>query len=157
MDPAPTIPPHWEQDLATAVGRLAAAVQHYRSTMRRDRYGMDSRGGMALGVLHASGPLTPGQLSGLINLTPPATTELLDRLDRAGYISRRPHPTDRRKVLVATTAAADDLAAREWSDFAQLIGDALRDNDQHLRDQVIQAIGAVVRTVERAMPAPGPS
>ena len=35
-------------------------------------------------------------------------TALLDRLEKSGHLQRRPHPSDRRKVLVTSTSHADD-------------------------------------------------
>lgn len=35
-------------------------------------------------------------------------TALLDRLEKSGHLRRRPHPSDRRKVLVSSTTHADD-------------------------------------------------
>ena len=40
-------------------------------------------------------------------LSPSATTDLVDRLEGAGLVSRHPHPTDRRVTLVRVTAAGD--------------------------------------------------
>ena len=48
---------------------------------------------------------SPGQLSERLGLTTGSITSLLDRLARAGYLTREPHPTDRRKTVVRTTAS----------------------------------------------------
>lgn len=54
----------------------------------------------ALEHLEAAGPLTPRDLGARLALTSGAVTMLADRLERAGWVSRRPHPTDRRSVLL---------------------------------------------------------
>src|ERR687889_2902026 len=41
---------------------------------------------------------TPGQLSAALHLSAPATSAMLDRLERLGHVHRVPHPTDRRSV-----------------------------------------------------------
>ncbi|MFC1437118.1 MarR family transcriptional regulator [Streptacidiphilus sp. N1-10] len=46
---------------------------------------------------------SPSQLADRLGLTTGSTTALLDRLERAGYLARRPHPTDRRKSIVRAT------------------------------------------------------
>jgi DNA-binding MarR family transcriptional regulator len=46
------------------------------------------------------GPLTPKELAQHSGLAPASVTALIDRLERKGLVQRKPHPTDRRKVLV---------------------------------------------------------
>ena len=54
----------------------------------------------ALEHLEAAGPLTQRQLGDRLSLTSGAITMLVDRLERARLVRRRPHPSDRRAVLV---------------------------------------------------------
>lgn len=49
---------------------------------------------------------TPGQLSAALQLSPSATSALLDRLERFGHVRRTPHPADRRSVVVEITEHA---------------------------------------------------
>lgn len=51
-------------------------------------------------------PLTPGQLARTLAISTAATTSVINRLTDAGLISRTPHPSDRRKQLLRTTADA---------------------------------------------------
>jgi len=60
----------------------------------------------ALEHLDDEGPLTPGQLAERLNLTAGAVTALIDRLERAGWVSRTPHPSDRRSHVLALTESA---------------------------------------------------
>lgn len=50
--------------------------------------------------LHLDGPLTPRELGQRVNLSSGAITPLIDRLEARGFVERRPHPSDRRSVLV---------------------------------------------------------
>jgi DNA-binding MarR family transcriptional regulator len=67
----------------------------------------------ALGLLQFRGPMTAGQLAEAAALSPGATTAVLDRLERRGFVRRRPDAEDRRRVLVEVTpealAISDDL------------------------------------------------
>jgi DNA-binding MarR family transcriptional regulator len=63
-------------------------------------------------------PATPGWLGAQLGLTSPATTALLDRLERAGHIDRQRSPVDRRKVQIRVSAAAIDLG---WTFFGPLL------------------------------------
>ena len=51
------------------------------------------------------GGLTPGELSGLCAITPPAITKRLDALEGVGLVERVPHETDRRATRVRLTDA----------------------------------------------------
>lgn len=57
-------------------------------------------------------PLGAGDLAELTNLTTGAVTGVLNRLERAGYASRRPDPADRRRVRVV---ADPEAAARVFA------------------------------------------
>lgn len=69
-----------------------------------------------LGYLQLKGePVSPGDIINHLGLTSGAGTALLDRLEGAGYITRRRHPEDRRSVLIVLDkeAAAEPLALHE--------------------------------------------
>ncbi|MER5857379.1 MULTISPECIES: MarR family transcriptional regulator [Streptomyces] len=50
--------------------------------------------------------LTAGDLAARAHVTTGAVTGILNRLERAGYVTRRPDPADRRRVRVAAVPAA---------------------------------------------------
>ena len=91
----------------------AAALQRFGLQRDRMRAALASQAGIspadldALEHLEADGPLTQRQLGERLSLTSGAVTMLVDRLERAGWVQRRPHPTDRRYVLVGLSAAAE--------------------------------------------------
>jgi hypothetical protein len=51
-------------------------------------------------LLQLDGPATPGWLAEKTGLTTGAVTGMIDRLERAGYVTRVPDPNDRRRVIV---------------------------------------------------------
>ena len=66
-----------------------------------------------LTALRRAGPgrsLSPTILAQVGQMTSGGMTNRLDRLESAGLIARKPHPDDRRGVLVSLTAAGEDLA-----------------------------------------------
>ncbi|WP_330250607.1 MarR family transcriptional regulator [Nocardia sp. NBC_00565] len=56
------------------------------------------------------GPLAAGELSAQLELSPAATTTVIDRLVRAGFVTRTQDQANRRRVLVAATEAAQATA-----------------------------------------------
>lgn len=51
--------------------------------------------------------ITAKDLARRLDISSASTTVLIDRLEKSGHVERRPHPTDRRAVVVAVTAASD--------------------------------------------------
>lgn len=54
--------------------------------------------------------LSMGELADLLAMDPPNVTTLVDDLQRAGLVKRQPHATDRRVLLVVSTAAGAKIA-----------------------------------------------
>ena len=52
-------------------------------------------------LLQLHGPGTPGWLAKMTGLSTGAVTGLVDRLERAGYVTRAQDPQDRRRVIVS--------------------------------------------------------
>lgn len=84
----------------------AAMRRRTRDSMRMNetdllaiRYVMQAR--------QAGKPLGPKDLSRLLNISTASTTALIDRLQKGGYLTRRPHPTDRRALEIIPTDNAD--------------------------------------------------
>ncbi|MGW4941868.1 MarR family winged helix-turn-helix transcriptional regulator [Actinoplanes sp. NPDC004185] len=66
-----------------------------------------------------SAPLTQAALSHRIGLTPGATSSLLNRLEKAGHVTRVRDSADRRIVTLRATEGVEDMLA---SFFSPLIG-----------------------------------
>lgn len=54
----------------------------------------------AMQHLIESGPLSPSELATRLGITTAAATMAVDRLVKVGHVSRQPHPSDRRRLLV---------------------------------------------------------
>jgi DNA-binding MarR family transcriptional regulator len=99
LDPAPM----------AVLGRLAEAallVQRDRLEPLFARFGINGGEFDVLASLRRSGggyALTPTALCAATMLSSGGMTDRLDRLEKAGLIERRRHPTDRRGTLVALT------------------------------------------------------
>jgi DNA-binding MarR family transcriptional regulator len=72
----------------------------------------------ALSTLRRHGPMSPGELAAHERVQPPSMTRVVVALEGMGLVSRTPHPTDGRQVVIALTDAAttlldDEARARE--------------------------------------------
>jgi DNA-binding MarR family transcriptional regulator len=59
-----------------------------------------------LDIMTLKGSASPSELAEHTGLSTGATTAMLDRLEKAKLIARRPHPTDRRATLVVLSKEA---------------------------------------------------
>lgn len=67
------------------------------------------------------GPLSPSELGKRLSLTSGAVTTLIDRLEKAGLVRRKPKETDRRGVLVEPTAKMFKLLAPLYRSVAEAL------------------------------------
>jgi ABC-2 type transport system ATP-binding protein len=72
-----------------------------------------------LWVLHRTGPCTQRQLSQLLKCTPRNVTGLVDALERAGFVERTAHPSDRRAIVVRLSEPGRSLIVGWSSDREQ--------------------------------------
>ena len=94
--------------------------------------GINSTDMQAVSLLMTEGPATPGELAERTGLTAGgAITAVVDRLERAGYVTRERDANDRRKVIV--TARVDTVLAKvgpiyqrvgqRWADYLATLSD----------------------------------
>lgn len=111
------------RELAFGLRELLACTDRYRQAAATE-LGIGLPEVVALGDLYQYGPLTPKVLADRLGITSASITAMLDRLQRAGYLVRTPHPTDRRSVLISATESG--LAAVEWffAGFEEAVAEA---------------------------------
>lgn len=71
----------------------------FRNAIGR-RLGLNITDSECLSLLSIKGISTPTELARHTGLTTGSTTAMLDRLERAGFIRRKPNPKDRRGLLI---------------------------------------------------------
>lgn len=110
--------------------RALMAVRDYGVNLTQFRNAMNEWAGLnatdmeCLRLLFQKGTATPTELAKHTGLTSGATTAMLDRLEKAGLIERRPNPNDRRGTLIAPEkSSAEKMAA--WFESARKAQDEL--------------------------------
>jgi DNA-binding MarR family transcriptional regulator len=73
----------------------------------------------------ARGPRSVGQLAEELRVSPPAATQLVDRLAEHGMVDRHNDPEDRRVVLVDYVAGMHEVARRIVEDRRRPLHDAM--------------------------------
>lgn len=69
-------------------------------------------------ITAATEPLTVKQIAEVTGLTTGSATRLVDRLERGGYVTRRPDAQDRRRVLVAAVPDRMTRVQAVWDDLS---------------------------------------
>ena len=110
--------------------RALAAVRDYGVNLTLFQSAMTEWAGLnatdmgCLRLLFQKGIATPSELARHTGLTSGATTAMLDRLEKAGLIERRPNPNDRRGTLIAPAQSSAEKAA-SWFESARNAQDEL--------------------------------
>jgi len=102
-------------DTAALAHDLRLAVMRFARRLRNQR--VDTSVTLthlaALSTLKRSGPMSPGELAAQERVQPPSMTRVVVALEGMGLVTRTPHPTDGRQVIIGLTAAAEDLLSEE--------------------------------------------
>jgi len=97
--------------------RALMAVRDYGVNLTQFQGAMTEWAGLnatdmaCLRLLFQEGIASPSELARHTGLTSGATTAMLDRLERAGLIERRPNPNDRRGTLIAPEKSSSEKVA----------------------------------------------
>ncbi len=103
--------------VVTALRALSREIDRL-DEVAAQRFGVNRTDLRCLELLGGTGALTPTELATALGFTTGGMTTVIDRLERAGYVRRRPDPRDRRRIVVEAT---DLLVAREEEIFGELL------------------------------------
>jgi DNA-binding MarR family transcriptional regulator len=84
----------------------------------------------ALDLARSEEDLTAGRLAQITGLSTSATTAVLDRLERRGFVERRRDPADRRKVVVVATGRHDSELGSIFREVESFTREVLADYDE---------------------------
>jgi DNA-binding MarR family transcriptional regulator len=104
-------------ELGLAVREAQAAVDEMDEAASR-ALGINRTDARCLDVIQREEPVTPGYLAERSGLTTAAVTTVLDRMERAGYVTRERDTEDRRRVLVRLTPLANERIIALYGPFA---------------------------------------
>ena len=97
-----------DADIGDLTRELVTRQQRFESAVAR-ALEVDAVGLAAMDYLILNGSATPTELAHTLDISTAAMTLVLDRLEAADHISRSPHPSDRRKVVISP--AKDSIRA----------------------------------------------
>jgi DNA-binding MarR family transcriptional regulator len=129
-----------------SLGRELSGVTVMLHSRIAERIGLSTTDHKCLDLaMRAEEPLTAGRIAELSGLSTGAVTGVIDRLERAGHVSRVRDPHDRRKVLVEVNKVNEKR-------FARLLGDFVADQQRLVASYTDEQLAAVedylARTIE---------
>jgi DNA-binding MarR family transcriptional regulator len=85
--------------------------------------------------------LRPGELERQMLIAQSNISRLIDRIEAAGYVERRPCEDDKRAQIIALTDTGRALRKRMWPTYAQAIGATV---GAHISDRDAATLGALL-------------
>jgi DNA-binding MarR family transcriptional regulator len=154
-------------DLAVSViGRLFRLVPQLTDLLDHGarEYGMGFARGRVLWALSETGPVVMRVLSQRLGISPRTVTGLIDALEADGWVTRSPHPTDRRATIISLTSAAEDALVTlrgGYEGLAHDLLDGIPEDDLARCRSVLTTIeerlgDAVASRIATGPPPPGP-
>ncbi|HEY4198652.1 MAG TPA: MarR family transcriptional regulator [Mucilaginibacter sp.] len=94
------------------------------------------------------GPSTAGALAKATGLTTGAITNLVDRLERAGFVKRSADPRDRRKVIVSVIAEKKEDIGAHYAGLAASVQELLSSYSQEELQFLIRYMSSLTNVYE---------
>jgi DNA-binding MarR family transcriptional regulator len=135
------------------IGEFGRAMQAYQRAVdvldqrAADRLGLNRTDLRCLDLLFESAavPLSPGELAIAAVMTTGGVTTAIDRLERAGYVTRERDSADRRRVTVRPTPLAERAAAEIYGPVVTEGTALLQRYDDAVLSQMIEILERATR------------
>jgi MarR family transcriptional regulator, organic hydroperoxide resistance regulator len=91
--------------------------------------------------------LAPGEIASRLGLSTPTVTKATARMEVAGLVVRRPHPTDRRLVRIQLTSRGRSLQSEIDKEVERMTERALRSLSDRQRNQLVRHLLEIRRNL----------
>ena len=127
-------------DLTLAIGQL---IRRLRSETPAGELNLSQAS--ALSRLDRDGPMTTADLARAEAMKPQSMKTILESLEEAAHVERKPHPTDGRQILFVLTAHGLDELQRRRATKREWLADALA----KFEPAEIEALAAAIPLIRR--------
>jgi len=123
----------------------------------REAHGLSASAFQTLAILDDAGEPLPGHVIAQRLLVSSASmTSLVDTLERRGLVERRPHPTDRRKVLIHLTDDAQRIVDQQLPAIHAVIAQAISTLAESDREHLLTSLTTIRTQLSRTAGQPLP-
>ena len=141
-------------NLAQASMELVAQVER----PPREAHGLSASAFQTLAILDGAGEPLPGHvIAERLLVSSASMTSLVDTLERRGLVERRPHPTDRRKVLIHLTPDAQRIIDQQLPAIHAVITQAISTLAEPDRERLLTSLTTIRAQLNRTASQPLPS
>lgn len=154
-----TADPALERDARALYGAMSDLIRVYQFR-DRDRiccHDVSVSQCYALEAVVRQGGMTLNDLAAHLYLDKSTASRIVDSLERKGYMTRIPHPSDRRAVLLEPTAAGRDLYHRIEGDILAEERSLLAGFDPEIRRAMTSLIARLARAAAERVETGGGS
>jgi DNA-binding MarR family transcriptional regulator len=149
------------EEMRRLLYRRDVAVYQHRVALARS-LGLTDVEMLALVHLAERGEMAPSALAAILHLSSGGATALVQRLERAGHVTRHPHPTDRRSILVGLSPAIVKRLEEAYAPLEhgmQSVASALGDAERAAVVEVLTQLASLCEDLEASLrrePEPEP-
>ena len=134
--------------LATRIGFLLARA-HLIAREEADRalgeVGLTAKGYAALATVVGEAPISQQKLSRRLRMDPATMVDVIDELDRSGYVLRRRNPNDRREYALVTSGKGRALFSRATKALDAAERETIRDFNADETSTLRELLGRIAR------------
>lgn len=133
--------------LAGAVRRVGVANTSFVHAVGQ-RLGLNPTDFDCVDLLESAGPLTAGELAEHTGLTTGAVSGILDRLEGAGWVTRRRDPADGRRVVVALVSGRHAEVLPHYQGVVEVLRRLTRELSTEEQRTVVRVLDELASTFE---------
>lgn len=115
-----------------------------------DRVGIDPEGLAVLAMIRERGPITPTALAAEVGYRLTTISDIVQRLEQAGRVKRKPNPLDGRSYLVSTSARGEQLLEKAGPAFERALA-AIESELERPLAEIDEAVDALKEATKRAL------
>lgn len=148
--PSPSRSASTAQPPEDEVGRIRRSVQVLARRLRQQATAdaLPATEMSVLGRVLRGEADTPGKLAKAEHVQPPSMTKVLERLESAGLLARRPDPQDGRQQLVSITDAGIEFAERTREQRTAWLSERIEALSAADRSALFRAVDALEKLAE---------
>ena len=131
-------------EIAANLARTQMAIIAEIERPPREAHGLSASAFQPLAILDGAGEPLPGHvIAERLLVSSASMTSLVDTLERRGLVERRPHPTDRRKVLIHLTPDAQRVVDQQLPAIHAVIAQAISTLPESDREHLLSSLTTI--------------